>query len=228
MSAINLLKKVVVRIQMKSLVPKDAAQFDFHLMAPAGATDTDYDHASVRLETFFNAIATKLSGAFSTSTSSWTADFYEVPSSVGALGPPQKHRAGTIWAGGGSGNYPSEVAVCLSLRADITGIAEHGPGGTRPAATRRNRIYLGPMYDGSAQIDGASGAVHVSAATLTQITNAAVALKTNLNADGWKWMIFSPKNWQQYEAVTAWCDNAFDTQRRRGTPATSRTLVTLP
>lgn len=227
-AAINQLSKVVAKIQVKSLVPRDAAQFDFHFQRPNTYTSTDVDHLRDDLDTFFNNIASKLSGAFATATSSLTYAWYNTPAVNGVYGPPTDVRTSAAWLGGGSGNMPAELCAVLSLRADVTGIAEHGAGGTRPRATRRNRIFLGPLYDGTAAINGTTGTVNISSATRTQLTNAAVTLKTNSNAHGWKWMVFSPTLWQQFEAVTAWCDDAYDIQRRRGPDTTARTVVTLP
>lgn len=125
-------------------------------------------------------------------------------------------------------SYPPEVAICLSFQGPLV-------SGTSPAR-RRGRIYLGPVdADAGTTV---SGRVNVQASVLTTIRDAAIALAGHSPATEAAWAVFSPTlagpaPWSEGvldSAMTVvtngWIDNAFDTQRRRGTDSTSRTLWT--
>jgi hypothetical protein len=110
----------------------------------------------------------------------------------------------------GSG-LPTECAIVMSYQAvQESGISQ---------ARRRNRIYLPFM---KATVNDSTA--RPSSAARTDIVNAAQAL---LNASGptssdWQWMVYSPTD-DQFDLVdNGWVDNEWDTQRRRGRPATAR------
>lgn len=116
---------------------------------------------------------------------------------------PKKY-FGTLPAGGGT-PMPSEVALCLSYRTD------------QNVRRKRGRIYLGP-WDASAN----TNAGRPSASVQTELLD----LASDLSAIG-----LATVDWQLVSLpvgapVTAarirrriehvWCDDAWDTQRRRG------------
>lgn len=109
---------------------------------------------------------------------------------------------------------PPEVALCVSFQADkISGENQ---------ARRRNRIYVGPF---STAMVGTSGRVDSSAQA--SIRNAAQGLLTaSAGAADWTWGIFSTLEIGLAEVADGWVDNEFDTQRRRGRPATARNTFT--
>lgn len=94
-----------------------------------------------------------------------------------------------------------------------------------PQARRRGRIYLGPFGQ---TVLGTTAVTsdRPLAAAVTAIANAATALATATAGAVVPWVIYSPTNGSGAVVTDGWVDNAFDTQRRRGVAATSRTLWT--
>lgn len=132
---------------------------------------------------------------------------------------------------------PSEVALCLSYAADLTGILEEAPDDAdadsapeRPRARRRGRIYVGPLILTCAT---ATEPVRPIDTMRNDLLGLAVALgnptNATLTAVATKWVVHSDPGFggANYEIVTAWVDNAFDTQRRRGVKATGRLTASV-
>lgn len=121
-----------------------------------------------------------------------------------------------------------EVAVCLSMRAELV-------AGTNPAR-RRGRVFLGPIQSGAITIT--NGQTVLSAGAQTQIRDAAVAaFHTGLTISDPFLSVYSPTTdagagvgtgdaFFQVEHI--WVDNAFDTQRRRGSESTLRQAADFP
>jgi len=116
---------------------------------------------------------------------------------------------------------PSEVAVCLSFK----GADESG----EVPARRRGRMYIGPLQV-NAMTTSTSNAAMVAPTFISELALAAIRLRTALEAAGVAWVVYSPTNDPTGVGVagsatvltTYWIDNAFDTQRRRGESATTR------
>lgn len=111
-----------------------------------------------------------------------------------------------------TGSLPPEVALVLSFQAPkISGINQ---------ARRRNRIYLPFLKSSTNGTDG-----RPTAGVISALVGAATTL---LAASGttWDWVVYSPTiGSSSAEPVTdGWVDNEWDTQRRRGRPATSRSI----
>jgi len=114
----------------------------------------------------------------------------------------------------GSG-LPSEVSLVLSFQ----GIRQAG----FPQARRRGRIYIGPL-DTSGMDDQRPLATFV-----TNLANAGATFKSNIQAitgGQHNWAIWSSVDQECVDVANGWVDNAWDTQRRRGLRATSRTTFT--
>jgi hypothetical protein len=112
-----------------------------------------------------------------------------------------------------SGGFPHEVAMCLSYR----GQAEVGV----PQRRRRGRIYIGPLSDQTGNISRSGGDVRPSDNARATVANAAARLR---NRSGPAiWATLSSTDGVAVPVVNGWVDNAYDTQRRRGTKATLRT-----
>lgn len=99
---------------------------------------------------------------------------------------------------------PNEVALCLSFEAKkVSG---------QPQARRRNRVYLGPFR---AQTNAATGRPDVT--FLNDVKRQARTLYDAAKASStWQWVVYSPTDDQHHEIDHLWCDDAWDTQRRRG------------
>lgn len=107
------------------------------------------------------------------------------------------------------GNLPEEVAVVLTI---------HGTPPVTPR--RRGRLYLGPLCT-TALSSVPEQATRVSDQLVDAIAARAVAFKQD--ASGGDWVIYSPTSGFAVSVAGGWVDNAFDSQRRRGPDASSRT-----
>lgn len=112
-----------------------------------------------------------------------------------------------------TGALPPEVSICLSFQAaQISGT---------PQARRRNRVYIPFLKSSTNGSDGRP---------TTTLTNALdTAATTLLAASGtgisdWAWVVYSPTDGTGDFIDNGWIDNEWDTQRRRGREATTRTL----
>lgn len=109
----------------------------------------------------------------------------------------------------GSG-LPAEVSLVISFQG------ERQAG--FPQARRRGRLYFGP-FDTSGMDDQRPLATMVS-----NFATAAATFKSNVMAEpGHFWAVWSSLDQQTVIVDNGWVDNAWDTQRRRGLKATSRT-----
>lgn len=135
---------------------------------------------------------------------------------VPPIGSPFADYQFELDSSGVGNNLPSEVAVCLSFRANPT------PGGIQ--ARRRGRIYFGPLTDNAIEYDGQVarpdstmvGFLLASANRLHDVTQAST-----------EWVVHSRVADSNAVIQVAWVDNAFDTQRRRGEAASGRTTMNL-
>lgn len=138
------------------------------------------------------------------------ATVYEESYSPGTFGP------GTFR------NLPAEVAVCLSYSA--------APASGVPISRRRGRIYIGPLSEEAlASVTPSPGAIASRPMPALQnvILGAAVEMAETAAAADWGWVVYSPTNDSAAAIVTAWVDNAWDTQRRRGDKPTSRVTADI-
>lgn len=116
-----------------------------------------------------------------------------------------------------AGALPNECAIVLSYRS---GAGTTGGGSSDPR--KRGRMFLGPWKDGAVTFSsGTDGDAKVTPNLLLAIVEAADYLLTEPE----------DLSWQQYSRVAndmsvvagGFVDNRFDTQRRRGQVATTRT-----
>jgi hypothetical protein len=98
---------------------------------------------------------------------------------------------------------PYEVALCLSFYSE------------RNIPRRRGRIYLGPLTAGNANSE------RPSAGLLTLALDMATAFSA-LGGANVTWQVYSPTTDDTMPVTNAWCDDAWDTQRRRGLKPASR------
>lgn len=189
------------------------------------------------LQAFYNALASYYSDVLTGGYTLKIFDMADPPTRV-----PEFTADRTI-AGFGSTelNLPSEVAVVGSFAgAAVSGI---------PVATRRGRVYIGPLNASSMQQTGSR--VRVNDNLLTDLRDA-LAVLGRLDIPAASQMsvrhsIYSP-TWnlgrpatpkgspaidphplgEAFNDVTrGWVDDAFDTQRRRGEDAASRLTYTV-
>lgn len=137
----------------------------------------------------------------------------------------------------GGVDLPSEVAVCASYRSDYGGILEVGPDDLdadaapeRPRSRRRNRMFIGPLN--SYAITTINGAPMVGPGLQQACNNLIDRLSTvtaGLAAVEASMVVWSGTNqaFQGEAPTSAWVDNAFDIQRRRGVRPTARLTLAL-
>lgn len=127
--------------------------------------------------------------------------------------PPVYEYTGTLPSLSSGDALPTEVALVMSYHAaPVSGV---------PAARRRGRVYLGPFSE-SVNTDGrpVTGLINTivrAGRDLIQASNAATS---------WTWVQHSPTAGTSSLVTGGWCDNAWDTQRRRGQDTTSRSTFT--
>jgi len=197
-----------------SLLPRDEAQNVWHFQTPgdvAAAGDaimqvlTDfYDtaHANVLFSTLLTGSARiKI---YDLEDPSPRPPVYEgTPALTGTLGAP----------------YPAEVAVCMTYQGPVVaGI---------PQARRRGRVFLGPISTAAAS--GGTGDLRVAISAREDICGAAQGLIEQTELPGLTWSVYSPtldaagSLASAFTTVTnGYVNDAFDTQRRRGLPPTTR------
>jgi len=105
-------------------------------------------------------------------------------------------------------SMPGEVAICLSYAA------VDDPEQSTPR--RRGRIYLGPL--------SASG--NAASRPGPSIRDAVLDLGEGIaqvgTAQELTWMLYSPSDASYHKIESIWCDDSWDTQRRRGLAPTLR------
>lgn len=121
----------------------------------------------------------------------------------------------TMAAAGITSELPMECAVVLSLR-----------GAPPVTPRRRGRLFIGPLSTGAITDGTATDPPTVSADFRGDLAAAAQDLKNGLISLGLdnRWVIRSTVPAVNYVPVEGgWIDNDFDTQRRRGPRASTRT-----
>jgi len=228
--------RVVAEIPHKSGLPQDTVFNNFVFIVPSTPpSDSDMTKVAGALQGFYasvpsnstRALGTYLGDQLDRGTGKGVFRFFNITDDgVPGVGPPVKVSTFTLPAVTAAGSpLPAEVSLCLSVHADLTGIAEVAPGGTRPRARRRGRIYLGP-WAGDANSYNAARSTSLPASALTNtIINAAHDLLTSLIAQGIYWAVASAADFIARQIVGGYVDDAWDTQRRRGEDPQFRTAV---
>lgn len=108
---------------------------------------------------------------------------------------------------------PHECSIVVSWQA------ERQSGQSQ--ASRRNRVYIGPLDKSLVGTDGR----FTTSATDTVRDAAQTLLTASDGAAGWSWVVAS-SNGGPFEIANGWVDNAVDSQRRRGVLATLRDTFT--
>nr|CRY97688.1 hypothetical protein [uncultured prokaryote] len=165
------------------------------------------DEAATALEVLYKAIRGTLGGLMETGHRiKW----------VDIDGPrPQYPYRETVWdfdAALGASQLPNEVCVVSSFEGERV-------AGTNQAS-RRGRVFIGPMRDNTLDSDG-----RVTDAARTTIATSFKAFSDDQDTagiTGWQWVVYSRKLDAITQVVMGHVDNAFDTQRRRGLGSTFR------
>jgi hypothetical protein len=206
-------------------LPEDVAINTWHF---CGAGATDHTLAAGWLGAFYDSVGPRLSSAISRTTNAVTYNVYDL--SRPKPNPPIAVYNDTIPAK--TTNYvnmPGEVSLVGSYQA--------APRAGYVQARRRGRVYLGPV----AEDPSLTSVANPSSALVSALVAAMDTLWDSSEASSLcRWMQFSPTNaggWMipgqsgppNLDAGASpidngWVDNEWDTQRRRQTAATSRTV----
>jgi hypothetical protein len=199
--------RVINTMQMTSGLPDDASVNVFHLtgLAPFAA-ETEL---GVNWATFQNVIQSFYGDQVAQTGHSLR---------VYAMADPEPRRpVATITWGFSSAptgeTMPHEVALCLSYQGE--------PISGEEQASRRGRMYIGPLKVSEI------GDGRPFTTTLEDITDGFAAFVDAMGTEGYQFVVYSRLHGTSTLPTSAWMDNAFDTQRRRGVAATSRVTVSL-
>lgn len=224
---------ILVRAIMENVtgLPEDRVMNDFAFATgPTAPSGTDIVNAVDAVDHFYrttgggtgDTVSEYISGAINRS-ATHTIEVYSI-TALG-LGSPIYT---TNWLGPVAvntlDNQVAEVAAVLSFHSDLTGVAEEAPGGTRPRARRRGRVYIGPLT--LTAVDYATPNPRLSAAMTAVLREAGSRLISESSADAIPWSVWSRADEILRPVVGGWTDNAPDTQRRRGVSSTIRATWT--
>lgn len=212
--------RVQVTLESASGLPEDGSMNVWHFSSTDPVPDAD-DILDV-LNTFYSDIAAIYSENTITGDGEMKFfDLLDVPPRI-----PVATSTFTITGMGDADALPTECAITLSMQGE----PESGVNQRR----RRGRLFLGPLDQGVSTT--AAGLVRVTTATTITIGEAANVVRNAGTLLSFKWIVFSPTTagappWDAGDLSGAqaivdngWVDNAFDTQRRRGTRPDVRTL----
>lgn len=208
-----------VRLARKTNLPEDTVINTFHMSGtPALATDA----VAARFAGFYNllpsagalTIRQHLSTEMSTDALANEVRFYDLDEPEPRV-PFRTFR----WTLGvvSTTALPAEVAFALSFEAI--------PASGFDQRNRRGRVYLGCL--GQNTLEVISNVARPASGFRNTCLFALDTLRDNLNTDGFSLGIWSETNLTFANADRAWVDDAFDTQRRRGASATSKTFQAL-
>lgn len=152
---------------------------------------------------------------------------------VTPMGSPVGQLAFTMNPAATGSSLPEEVAAVISYNGDLSGVPVSitnptpPPPTVRPQQRRRGRLYLGPLQaNAGAEV---TSEFRPSTAFRTDATAAFVTMAQAINAlaQGETFGVWSKADAELYPAVAGYMDNAWDTQRRRGVDATTRTTFAI-
>ena len=214
---------VVSKLVTATALPEDYAQNTWVFHADAGTAVDAATSAMTKLDTFYTTVGDLLGVNISRTADIHTHTAYDIAGELletpTGLGTPIHEDTFTIPAPVNTAGLPSEIAICMSFHATLTGAAVE-VGATRPRSRRHGRVYLGPLNLQVVNEESGQGVSRPRATVRTQIAAAGAAL---IGGSGAIWSVWSRTDKLVRPVVGGWVDNAFDVQRRRGVATTART-----
>lgn len=233
-----------VTIQKVTENPEDSVVNTLAYNFPVAPNSGDFNTLTQAIADFYNGVAAAqinpiseyLSGTiFKGVDEKHTVTYYEIAHPFPGLGNPLFEETFAIPLGTGisSVNFPEEVASCLSFRANYAGLNEvvslppTGPeGDEHPRARVRGRIFVGPLNAGASD----TGTLVIPRPSdlfrADLVKSGAQHLLVDASQGNWSWSVWSRANDELRSVGEGWVDDAWDTQRRRGVDATTRTTFT--
>lgn len=230
--------KAVVRLPYTTGIDRDVSENTFFFGSGDDVTpDAMAADVAARLKSFYNdtaagasnALGVYLSGVIDRGTNKCLITYYDATPPLGTAGHPEGPPLATTdeftlaSVEDVTTDLPEEVALCLSYY----GTGPSSSGVTLPKPRRAGRIYLGPL-SGAAIATDATYALP-AAAFVTDLCAAGAALLTADTTTA-NWTVYSRGSAKgvasppaMTQIVAGFVDNAWDTQRRRGTDPTHKT-----
>lgn len=210
-----------VALMHSGALPEDIATNTFHFVTEDGVPDTEPPLIATALSSFYTGGhgpgGINIASFFSTemAQNGHQIAIYNLADATPRV--PVYETTFNLTSAPNGDPLPGEVALCLSFQ----GAAQSGESQAR----RRGRVYIG-RFDK----DSASSGRPSSSLQQTLAGAGAFLLSESVSAASWSWCVYSPTaaaaaDPTPFAVVTnGWCDNAFDTQRRRGLAPTARVL----
>lgn len=218
----------VVTLTARSGIPEDAVQNSWCFIHPSDNLGPDeFIQIEGLIRNFYDKtyapnaypVSAQLSPSIVRVGEGWnTFTHYDIsPREGGGMGPPV-HESQFSLSVNPAGSIPmvNEVAVCLSLTANAAGIPEHAPGGARPKARYRGRLFLGPLTTTVAAVQGATSRVVVDTGFQDKLLAAAAGILNDQVPLNIHWSVWSRTDKTARAVTGGFIDDAFDTQRSRG------------
>ncbi len=210
-------------IQHVSAVPANAVTNVFHFstgLPQPMASELDYIVAGIK--EFFDVPAptsapAALAGLLSINLSSANRSIKLYNLADAKPRSPLRNDVSTM-AGTGVSSFPHEVALVGSYRS----FAQSGV----PQRRRRGRLYLGPLTDQPQDVSRTGGDVRPSLFARETLVGAMKRLA--LRSAEASWVTLSTVDGFVGTVVGGFVDDAYDTQRRRGTEAVTRSIFSVP
>lgn len=209
--------RALVRLTAASLIPADACMNVFHFNTTDTVAGAAADIGDVLIG-FYETIDALMGNTLSGNGEITIYDLEDAPPRT-PVGDPIPMTLST-----GADSLPTECAAVISYHGAFTSGANR--------QRRMGRIYIGPMAKTNAVSEGDQ--VHISGTATGALAAAAGTLLSDGGAVGCLWSVFSPTSagpepWSAGDLAAGFStiiaghvDNAWDTQRRRGSDATSR------
>lgn len=207
--------RALVTIQHSSQVAENVSVNTFHFNTASPPDGLDLNAIVAALKTFYDTFTTTgvaVANMLSVNMSSGNRSIKLYNLADAKPRAPLVTDISTM-ASVGTGSFPHEVALCLSFTSSA-------PSGV-PRSRRRGRIYLGPLSDQSTFLSRTGGDVRPSVLARNTLAASALRMKNDVDID---WSTFSTVDGVASNVLAGWVDDAYDTQRRRGTKPTSRTI----
>lgn len=210
-------------------LPRDRVVNTFSFVSDADLMELDLDDVSSAIEDFYNledatvdlAVGKYISPAVDR-ISKPIIRHYFMDGHLNGTPAGSPHRMdvwGSTLVAASASALPAEVACVLSFHSEYNLSAEFAPG-ARPRARKRGRLFIGPLNQ-STLTTSSLRAIPAPAFT-TRLADAGARLRdADLQA---KWAVWSRTAGTMFPVTGLWVDDEFDTQRRRGERALTRTV----
>jgi hypothetical protein len=234
-------RHIAVRATFVSAGDKSASAsntFYFRWSATGTPVATDWAAAMTAVQHFYTASPTGtslkvqqfLGRQISGATNASELATYEIDTTDihHAFGSPVSVQPFTV-AVGAAGPWPQESAIALSFRAAYGTDPEHD-GTTRPRASDRGRVYIGPLdrSAGVAVLTPIGTYMTVADPGVTDLlAKAAKALFAAAQTAGWIWSIWSRKQGVFKDVADYAVNDDFDSQRRRSSGQALQNWVSI-